>query len=67
MINKRVNTPTQENCMDCYRSYQKDKSFNRNCSIYQESKNFYDKCIWIDVLGKELDLFLLDKHIGKNH
>ena len=58
MINRKIDSPTQEDCMDCYISYQKDKSFNRECSIYQENKDIYDKCIWIDSIDKELDIFL---------
>ena len=52
---KRLDNPSLINCMDCYKQYKVDKSFDYTCPYYDKS---YLKCPWIDVIGKELEIYL---------
>ena len=49
------NNPNLIDCMNCYRQYSLNKSFNYDCPFYDKA---YSKCPWIDVIDKELDIYL---------
>jgi len=48
----------QYDCMNCYNQFQKDRTFNHNCPMYDETTNIEAyKCIWLNVLEEELDIY----------
>ena len=54
----RILDPTREDCMKCYRQYQKEKIFNKDCVVYEENKHNPDyklKCVWITIIEKDLE------------
>lgn len=54
-----INNPTKEDCMKCFDQYRIDRTFNHDCSVYQEqskiSDKYKDKCVWLQIFENDLE------------
>jgi len=54
-----IYNPTKEDCMNCFDQYKTDRTFNYDCSVYQEqsriSEKYKEKCVWLQIFENDLE------------